>query len=346
MLGWFKKKKDKTKQSDQKTGDDSSAVENAPANKPLSSGLSKTRENLVQRMDLAFLSKKQIDSELLDELEEILITADLGVKTTMDLLEHARSTIKRKKLNDPQVLKDVIKEKIRSYITDANDNTLLKLPESGPFIIMVVGVNGVGKTTTIGKIARKFIKANHSVMLVAADTFRAAAAQQLSIWGERNNVKVVTRPEGTDPSSVVFDGIDQALGQNYDIVLIDTAGRLHTQKNLMEELKKIKRIISRKIEGAPHEVMLVLDATTGQNALSQAKLFNEVVDITGITLTKLDGTAKGGIVINISRELKIPLRFIGIGEQVDDLRDFEGSKFTEALFDSYKGQTEEVQQAS
>ena len=293
-------------------------------------------------MDRVFLGKKQIDADLLDELEEILITADLGVKTTMELLDHARSTVKRKELTDPLSLKNVIKEKIQSYITESGPESTLQLPESGPFIIMVVGVNGVGKTTTIGKIARKFIQSGQSVMLVAADTFRAAASQQLSIWGERNNVMVVTREEGADPSSVAFEGMDIALSKKYDVVLVDTAGRLHTQKNLMEELKKIKRVISKKIENAPHEVMLILDATTGQNALSQAKLFNDAVGITGITLTKLDGTAKGGIVINIHRELKIPLRFIGIGEQVDDLKEFDGNEFIEALFQSNENQTAEA----
>jgi len=325
MLGWFSKKKSKAKSETQEMKKQPESVI-----KRLSDGLAKTRENLVQQMDRAFLGKKKIDNELLDDLEEILITADLGVATTMELLDHAKTSVKRKELTDPLLLKGVIKEKISSFITESDSE--LKLPESGPFIMMVVGVNGVGKTTTIGKIGRKFVNNGQSVLLIAADTFRAAASQQLSIWGERNNIEVVTRPEGTDPSSVVFDGLDIAIAKNYDVVLIDTAGRLHTQKNLMEELKKIKRVVSRKIEGAPHEVMLVLDATTGQNALSQTSLFNDAVGITGITLTKLDGTAKGGIVINIHKQMKIPLRFIGIGEQVDDLRNFDGNEFIEALF--------------
>ncbi len=328
MLGWFKKKKDTSKKTDEQDPKPSQSVIHS-----LSAGLSKTKKNLVQKMDHVFLGRKQIDEDLLDDLEEILITADIGVATTMELIDHARSSVKRKELTDPNLLKEEIKKKIASFFGDSDSNNELSLPENEPLIIMVVGVNGVGKTTTIGKIASKFTRAGHSVLLVAADTFRAAAAQQLSIWGERNNIDVVSRKEGTDPSSVVFEGLDSAVANNYDVVLIDTAGRLHTQKNLMEELKKIKRVIAKKVANGPHEVMLVLDATTGQNALSQAKMFREAVDVTGITLTKLDGTAKGGIIINIRKELDIPLRFIGIGEQIDDLKSFDGNEFIEALFE-------------
>lgn len=298
----------------------------------LSEQLGKTKEALVYRIDSLFLGKKEIDQELLDDLEEILITADLGVHTTQELLDEARRKVKRKELSDPQTLKRVLKEKIRSFIMETDRPAELVMPDKGPFVIMVVGVNGVGKTTTIGKIAHKFTTAGQSVLLVAADTFRAAAVAQLKIWGERNKVQVVSHHEGADPSSVVFDAMDLALAQKYDVVIVDTAGRLHTQVNLMEELKKIKRVIGKKIPAAPHEVMLILDATTGQNAISQAKLFNATVDITGLTLTKLDGTAKGGIVVNICRELKIPIRFIGIGEQLEDLRDFDPGEFVEALF--------------
>ncbi len=298
----------------------------------LSERLTKTKESLVYRIDTLFLGKKEIDQELLDDLEEILITADLGVNTAQELLDEARRKLKRKELSDPQTLKKVLKEKIRSFITESDRPAELVMPDKGPFVIMVVGVNGVGKTTTIGKIAHKFTNAGQSVLLVAADTFRAAAVAQLKIWGERNKVQVVSQHEGADPSAVVYDAMDIALAQNYDVVIVDTAGRLHTQVNLMEELKKIKRVIGKKIPDAPHEVMLILDATTGQNAISQAKLFNATVDITGLTLTKLDGTAKGGIVVNICRELKIPIRFIGIGEQLEDLRDFDPNEFVEALF--------------
>ncbi len=298
----------------------------------LSNRLSKTKESLVFRMDSLFLGKKVIDAELFDELEEILITADLGISTTMELLDDARKQVKRKDLSDPLLLKGVLKEKLRSFIMESDKPAELVMPKSGPFVIMVVGVNGVGKTTTIGKITNKFKKSGQSVLLVAADTFRAAAVAQLKIWGERNEAEVVAQHEGADPSAVVFDGMDKAIADNYDVVIVDTAGRLHTQVNLMEELKKIKRVMGKRLQGAPHEVLLVLDATTGQNGVSQAKLFNETVTITGLAMTKLDGTAKGGIVANVCRELNIPIRFIGIGEQIDDLRDFDADEFINALF--------------
>jgi fused signal recognition particle receptor len=298
----------------------------------LKAGLAKTRDSLVNRMDVLFLGKKVIDPELLDELEEILITSDLGVSTTQELLEDARAKLKRQELTDPQALKQTLKEKIFLYLENMNQAAELVMPAEGPFVIMVVGVNGVGKTTTIGKVAYKFVQSGQSVLLVAADTFRAAAIDQLKIWGKRAKVEVVAQKPGADPSSVAYDALDYARPRNFDVVIIDTAGRLHTKVNLMEELKKIKRVINKKLDGAPHEVMLVLDATTGQNAISQAKLFNEAVGVTGLALTKLDGTAKGGVVINISHELQIPIRFIGIGEKMEDLRDFEPAEFVEALF--------------
>ena len=228
----------------------------------------------------------------------------------------------------------VLKKKIKAFMTDNETDATLVMPDTGPFVIMVIGVNGVGKTTTIGKIAHKFQQTGNSVMLVAGDTFRAAAVAQLKIWGERNKVEVVAHKEGADPSSVVFDALGIALAKKIDVVLVDTAGRLHTNSNLMEELKKIRRVMAKKLPGAPHEVMLVIDATTGQNGISQAKLFHEAVGVTGITLTKLDGTSKGGIVANICKVMKIPIRFIGIGEQLDDLRDFEAEEFVDALFHS------------
>ncbi len=252
--------------------------------------------------------------------------------TTQELLDTARISVKRNELSDPQALKGVLRDRILTFLQESDQPAELVMPESGPFVIMVVGVNGVGKTTSIGKIAAKFVSAGQSVLLVAGDTFRAAAIDQLKIWGDRIGVEVVAGAPGSDPSSVVFDGVAQGVAGDYDVIIIDTAGRLHTSVNLMEELKKIKRVIAKNLETAPHEVMLVLDATTGQNAISQAKLFNDVVGVTGLTLTKLDGTAKGGIVANVCRELKIPVRFIGIGEQVDDLRDFDPQEFVEALF--------------
>ncbi len=299
--------------------------------KKLSEKLSRTRESFTYQIDSLFLGRKEIDADLLDELEEILITADLGVGITQDLLEHARRKVARKELSDPESLKKILKDKIKNYITEHDKPAELVMPDKGPFVIMVVGVNGVGKTTSIGKIAHKFINSGQSVLLVAGDTFRAAAVSQLSIWADRNGVDIVAKPNA-DPSSVAFDAMEKAKSGAYDVVLVDTAGRLHTQANLMDELKKIKRVIGKQIYGAPHEVMLVIDATTGQNGVSQAKLFDAAVDITGITLTKLDGTAKGGIIANIAKELQTPIRFIGIGEQVEDLRDFNAEEFVEALF--------------
>jgi len=293
--------------------------------------LSKTRDSLVSRVDDLFLGKKEIDAELLEELEEILITADLGVNTTLDLLDEIRNRVSRKELKDPQALKLALRERILSFF-DGYDEAGMQLPATGPFVIMVVGVNGVGKTTTIGKMADKFARSGQRVLLVAADTFRAAAIDQLKIWGERVGAEVVAKEQGVDPSSVIYDGLEYAASKNFDVIIIDTAGRLHTKVNLMEELKKIKRVINKKMEGAPHEIMLILDATTGQNSISQARLFNEAVGLTGLTLTKLDGTAKGGIVVHISHDFNIPIRFIGIGEKLEDLRDFDPREFIEALF--------------
>ncbi len=300
--------------------------------KRLQDRLGKSRNGLVHRLDRLLLGRKKIDQELFDELEELLITADLGVSTAMHLLDTAKEQVQRKQLSDPQALKQVLHDQILAFLRDSDRPAELVLPESGPFVIMVVGVNGVGKTTSIGKIAAKFVKSGQSVLLIAGDTFRAAAIDQLKIWGERISVEVHCGPPKSDPSSVIFDGMVRGIAKKYDVIIIDTAGRLHTSVNLMEELKKIKRVIGKNLATAPHEVMLVLDATTGQNAVSQARLFHEAVGVSGLTLTKLDGTAKGGIVANICHELKIPVRFIGIGEQVDDLRDFDPDEFVNALF--------------
>ena len=294
--------------------------------------LAKTRDSLVSRMDSLFLGKKVIDPELFDDLEEILITADLGVGTTQDLLEKVRQEVKRDELTDPLALKERLKGRIFSYLQKSENPSVLAMPDSEPFVIMVIGVNGVGKTTTIGKLAYKFVQSGHRVLLVAADTFRAAAISQLKIWGERIGVDVLARESGADPSSVVYDAMDYARSRDFDVIIVDTAGRLHTKENLMEELKKIKRVIAKKTVAAPHEVLLVLDATTGQNSISQTRTFHGAVGVTGLALTKLDGTAKGGIVVNISHEFDIPIRFIGIGEKMEDLRDFEPEDFVEALF--------------
>lgn len=294
--------------------------------------LAKTRDSLVSRLDTLFRGKKQIDQELFDELEEILITADLGVGTTQDLLTHVQQQVKREALQDPAALRQALMDRILYYLRRPELESHMVMPESGPFVIMVVGVNGVGKTTTIGKMAHKFKQAGQSVLLVAADPFRAAAIEQLKIWGERNAVEVVAQKSGADPSSVAYDALDYARAREIDVVIIDTAGRLHTKVNLMEELKKIKRVVAKKLETAPHEILLVLDATTGQNSISQARQFHESVGVTGLALTKLDGTAKGGIVVNICHEFNMPIRFIGIGEKMEDLRDFEPEEFVKALF--------------
>ncbi len=353
MLGWFKKKKlpkDADAVASQPVEEDVQVPETAEQEaaksilhedvgvlfKRLTKGLAQTRGNLVERVDELFLGKKSIDPELLDDLEEILITADLGVETTMDLVEDARAKVARNELADPQALKSVLKQRITDFLTSSDKPAELVMPDKGPFVIMVVGVNGVGKTTTIGKMAHKFVNAGQKVALVAGDTFRAAAVEQLKVWGQRINVPVIAQDTGADPASVIFDGMEYAVKRNFDVVIIDTAGRLHTKVNLMEELKKIKRVIAKKISNAPHEIMLVIDATTGQNGISQAREFSKTVDITGLTLTKLDGTAKGGIVVNICREFDIPIRFIGIGEQVDDLRDFDPQEFAEALFGGHE----------
>lgn len=318
-------KKDKTK------GDKSSVQENGFV-KRLRTGLSKTRSTFTGRLDRLFLGKKEISDDLLEEVEEILFTSDIGVATTHELIGMVQEKVKRKELKDPEKLKGVLRDQIISFL----DIPPLEhaLPASGePLVIMVAGVNGVGKTTTICKVAYGLKAQGKKVMLVAADTFRAAAVEQLVVWGERIGVEVVRQAAGADPSAVVFDALSSSLSKTVDVVLIDTAGRLHTKKNLMEELQKIQRITGKKLPGAPHEVWLVLDATTGQNGISQAEIFNKALGITGIVLTKLDGTAKGGIVIGISHQLGIPIKYVGIGEKVDDLRPFNHSEFVKAIFD-------------
>ncbi|ABK18140.1 signal recognition particle-docking protein FtsY [Syntrophobacter fumaroxidans MPOB] len=292
--------------------------------------LHKTREQFINRMDRLVLGRKKIDMDLLDELEEVLITSDLGVRTTQLLLEKVADKIKRQELKDPQKLRDQLREEITRILSV--ESSAWDPRSARPFVIMIIGVNGVGKTTTIGKLAHQFKSEGLKVMLVAADTFRAAAVEQLSLWGERVNVPVVKQKSGSDPSAVAFDAMDAAVSRGMDIVLLDTAGRMHTKVNLMEELKKVQRVVNRKDPSAPHEILLVLDASTGQNALSQARLFKEEIGVTGLILTKLDGTAKGGIIVAISDELQLPVRYIGIGESLDDLRPFDPEEFTRALF--------------
>lgn len=324
MFGWFTKKKNIKKEVQK------NSTEN-PFQR-LKERLAQTRDSFVQKIDAAFSGKKEIDQHLLDELEEILITADLGFSITNELIGNTKKLLSRNELNDPQVLKSIIKENILSYLLDAGKKREKVVPTSGPLVIMVVGVNGVGKTTSIAKLSHSFTQEGKKVLLVAADTFRAAATEQLKSWGERIGVEVSAPDKNTDPSSVVYDALEYSTTRDFDVIIIDTAGRLHTKVNLMEELKKIKRVTDKKIAGAPHEIFLVLDATTGQNSISQTRLFDDAVDLTGLILTKLDGTAKGGIIVNICHEFNIPVRFIGIGEKMDDLRIFTPHEFVDAVF--------------
>ena len=298
--------------------------------KRLRERLHKTRENFVTRVDRVVLGKKTIDLDLLDDLEEVLITSDLGVKTTQVLLQKVADRIKRKELRNPEKLRDSLRDEIGNILSVPAPPWNLKAHH--PFVVMVIGVNGVGKTTTIGKLAHELKNAGLKVMLVAGDTFRAAAIEQLVLWAERVDVPVVRQKSGSDPSAVAFDAIDAAVSRDIDVVLVDTAGRMHTKVNLMEELKKVQRVIQKKMPSAPHEVLLVLDSTTGQNALSQVRMFKDEIGVSGLILTKLDGTAKGGIIVAISEELQLPVRYIGIGEGVDDLRPFDPDEFTKALF--------------
>jgi fused signal recognition particle receptor len=296
--------------------------------KRLKRGLSKTRDFLTTDIDELFSGRTKIDDELLEELEELLITADIGVHTAMDLIE--RISVKAPKIATAEQLKEVLKAEIRSYLESHTPPP--QTPQAKPHIIMIVGVNGVGKTTTIGKLAARYTAEGQKVLIAAADTFRAAAVEQLSIWATRAGAEIVRHKDQSDPAAVAYDGIEAALARGVDVVLVDTAGRLHTKVNLMEELKKIQRTIAKKLPEAPHEILLILDATTGQNAIAQAELFNQALGITGIALTKLDGTAKGGIVVSICNTLKIPLKYIGIGEQLEDLQDFDPRRYVDALF--------------
>jgi len=298
----------------------------------LKKGLSKTHQGFVEKIDQLFLGKKTIDQDMLDELEGLLFEADLGVKTSSQLIEGVRQGLKRGELKEPEKVKEFIKQEILRILKSGEKPLSIDFSQTRPFVFMVVGVNGGGKTTTVGKLAYQYSSQGRKVLVGAADTFRAAAVEQLEVWANRVGADLIKQSKGSDPSAVAFDSIHAAKARDIDLVFIDTAGRLHTKVNLMEELKKIKRIVAREYPGAPHEVLLVLDATTGQNAISQAKLFNEAIGVTGIAITKLDGTAKGGIIVGITEELKIPIRYIGVGEGVDDLKEFDATEFVQALF--------------
>ncbi|HHU50105.1 MAG TPA: signal recognition particle-docking protein FtsY [Clostridiales bacterium] len=296
----------------------------------LKEGLSKTRSNITSRVDELVKYYSEIDDEFFEELEEALIIADVGTQTTEDIMRDIRQRVKNEKIGDVSRIKGLLKEKAVSILEDGVHN--LTLPS--PTVILVVGVNGVGKTTTIGKLAGRYKKEGKKVLIAAADTFRAAAGEQLEIWSKRAEVPIVLHGEGADPAAVVFDAIQSAKSRNTDILLCDTAGRLHNKKNLMNELRKINRVIEREFPEAHKEVLLVIDAATGQNAITQAFLFKETVGVTGIALTKLDGTAKGGVVLAVKAQLGIPIYFVGVGEQVDDLQPFNAGEFADALFDS------------
>jgi fused signal recognition particle receptor len=297
----------------------------------LKSGLSKTKKNLADNLANSLLGKKTIDASLIEEIETALLIADLGIETTQLFIENLTNQLARKQLHNSETVLEVLKEKMVELLATVEAPLTIDQTHK-PYVILMVGVNGAGKTTTIGKLAKKLQTDGKKVMLAAGDTFRAAAVEQLQVWGERNQIPVIAQQTGADSASVIFDAIESAKARNIDVLIADTAGRLHTQNNLMEELKKIQRVIRKADATAPHETMLVLDSGIGQNTLQQAKQFNNAIGVTGLTLTKLDGTAKGGIIFAIANQLGIPIRFIGVGEKIDDLRPFQAKEFVEALF--------------
>lgn len=297
----------------------------------LKSGLTKTRKDMSDKIDGILKSYKKIDEELFDDLEEVLVTADVGVNTTMELIDRLRKRVKEEKITEPEGVKDLLKDEMKKLMKESVSNNSLDL-EPYPAVILVVGVNGVGKTTTIGKLSNNFRKQGKRVLVAAGDTFRAAAIEQLEEWSNRSKVEFIAHKEGADPAAVIFDGIQAAKARKSDILICDTAGRLHNKSNLMNELNKIFRVVEREYGHATKEVLLVLDATTGQNAINQAKVFKEVANITGVALTKLDGTAKGGVIIALQAELGLPVKLVGIGEGIEDLQPFNVDDFVEAIF--------------
>ena len=316
MLNFFKKNQNKDIQTDTKKAS-------------LKDRLFKSKRRLGDGLSSLLIGKKRIDDELLEELEILMISADIGIQTTDKIIESVRKKASRKELKDGDSLYQLIKVELEALLIDDN---LLEVVSDSTFVILVVGINGAGKTTTIGKLAQSFQSQGKSVMLAAGDTFRAAAVEQLQVWGDRNDVPVVAQATGSDSASVIFDAYQSAKARQFDILIADTAGRLHTKDNLMNELEKIVRVLKKQDERLPDEILLVLDATTGQNALSQAESFHRATNLSGIALTKLDGTAKGGVVFAIAKRLSLPIRFIGIGEQIDDLRPFNAQEFVDALF--------------
>ncbi|WP_010282507.1 signal recognition particle-docking protein FtsY [Bacillus timonensis] len=305
-------------------------------------GLSKTRNSFSERVNDLVARYRKVDEDFFEELEEILIAADVGVSTVMELIDELKMEVKRRNIQDTKEVQSVISEKlVQIYQGGEEKSPKLNIQEDGLTVILVVGVNGVGKTTSIGKIANRLKNEGKSVLLAAGDTFRAGAIQQLEVWGDRVGVDVIKQSEGSDPAAVMYDAVQAAKSRNVDVLICDTAGRLQNKVNLMKELEKVKRVIERELPGAPHEVLLVLDATTGQNALTQAKTFSAATDVTGIVLTKLDGTAKGGIVLAIRNELNIPVKLVGLGEKVDDLQEFDAKNYVYGLFADLIEKTEE-----
>ena len=305
--------------------------------KDLDQGLAKTKENVFQKLSRAIAGKSRVDDEVLDNLEEMLISSDVGVQTTLRIIERIEKRVARDKYMNTDELDRILREEISALLAENNTGDQEELPfpvQTGPYVIMVVGVNGVGKTTTIGKLAYQYKMAGKKVLLGAADTFRAAAVEQLDIWAQRAGVPIVKQKMGSDPASVAFDTVRSAIAQQSDVVIVDTAGRLHNKVNLMNELTKIRNVMKKVVPEAPHEVLLVLDGSTGQNAFEQAKQFTAATEVTALALTKLDGTAKGGVVIGISDQFKIPVRYIGIGEKISDLQVFNKQAFVESLFSS------------
>lgn len=315
------------------------SVEQAPQTEPekkqslfarLKSGLTRTRSGITDGLADLVLGKKAIDDDVLDEIETLLLTSDVGVEATQQIVASLTGRIQRKQLADADALFDALREEMSAILAPVTQPLVID-GSAAPFVILMVGINGAGKTTTIGKLAKRFQNEGKSVMLAAGDTFRAAAVEQLQEWGKRNDVTVVAQQSGADSASVIFDAVQSAKSKGIDVLIADTAGRLHTQSNLMEELKKVKRVITKLDENAPHEVMLVLDAGIGQNAVVQAEQFRDAVGVSGITLTKLDGTAKGGVIFAVAKRLGLPIRFIGVGEGIDDLRPFNADEFVDAL---------------
>ncbi|MDH3561106.1 MAG: signal recognition particle-docking protein FtsY [Gammaproteobacteria bacterium] len=299
----------------------------------LKSGLARTRHSLTDGVATLVLGSKAIDEALLEEIETTLLVADIGVEATREIIDDLGRRVSRKELGDADALMSALREDMQAILAPCSQPLVIPAG-TRPYVILMVGINGAGKTTTIGKLTHRLQQQGHKVMLAAGDTFRAAAVEQLQSWGERNDVPVVAQQQGADAASVIFDALQSAQARDIDVLIADTAGRLHTQANLMEELKKIKRVLGKLDDKAPHETMLVVDAGTGQNALNQAQQFNEAMGLTGITLTKLDGTAKGGIIFAIARKLGIPIRFIGVGEGIENLREFDAGEFVDALFDT------------